>query len=245
MDQIHHLHAFVIVQFTVEDIAPGRSDIIQRRLIVKVVVAGLQFALTQVGKQLFHAPFGLTQKDGIGVRLGLLGMQHGGDTTENDLDAFGAIKVGDLPTAFGLNRKHHGNAYGVHRIVKIDGLQIFIDKIHLDIRRQCGGKNHRTVGRQMKFGLAGQFGPFRVDQFDFMVFPFVLGLRNPMVGRPLESVPIHIRAGRRPFSSITNGMGALPEKSEWPVPAHTLLTRSWSASYRRISQSAADLNTLS
>jgi len=47
-----------------------------------------------------------------------------------------AIPVSDFPAAFDLHGQHHGYADKIDRLVKIDGFEIFVDKIHLDALRQ-------------------------------------------------------------------------------------------------------------
>jgi len=101
------------------------------------------------------------------MRAGLLGMQHGGDAAEDHLDAPGPVGVGDFPAASDLDRQHHGNAHQVHRVVEIDGLQVFVDEVHFDVCGQAGGEDHRAVGGQVKLGLLMQLGPAGVDDAEF------------------------------------------------------------------------------
>ena len=94
-------------------------------------------------------------------------MEHGGDAAEDDLDPLVAVAVGDLPAPLHLHGQHHRDADKIDRVVEIDGFQVLVDKVDLDIIGQGGGKDHRAVRRQVEFGLPGQFRPLGVDQAEF------------------------------------------------------------------------------
>ncbi|VTR63796.1 hypothetical protein DESC_10064 [Desulfosarcina cetonica] len=167
MHQVHHLHALVIIEFSLENITPRRADVIERRLIGQIIVDFSQPAVGQVVEEQFHASFGLAEEHRIGMGLGLLGMQHGGDAAEDHRHALGAVMVRDLPAAFDLHGQHHGDAHRIHGIVEIDVFKILVYEIDRHMLGQGRGKHHGTVGRQVELGLTGQFGPAGIDQFDF------------------------------------------------------------------------------
>jgi hypothetical protein len=84
VEEIHHAHAFVVVEFALEDRPPGRADYLDRRRAVEKVVGRAQLARAQVGEDLLHAALGLAEEHGIGVGLGFFRVQHGGDAAEDD-----------------------------------------------------------------------------------------------------------------------------------------------------------------
>ena len=94
-------------------------------------------------------------------------MEHGGNAAEDDLYPLFSVTIRDFPAAFDLDGQHDRNADEIRRFVKIDRLHIFVDKNHLDVIRQGCGKYDRTVGRQVKFCLAVEFGPLGINQNEF------------------------------------------------------------------------------
>jgi hypothetical protein len=162
--QVHHLDAAIVVQFPVEDITACIAHRCHRRWIVQVIIRFSQSAGLQVLQQLLHAPFGLSQKNGIGVGGGFVGVQHGGDPAEDYRDPSGSKAIGNCPPPFDLGGQHHGDSHHIGVGIEIDGFQVLVDKGYVHIVGQSGRKNHRAVGGEMKFGLIAEFGPTGVDQ---------------------------------------------------------------------------------
>src|ERR1017187_746699 len=96
--------------------------------------------------------------------LGFFRMQHGRDAAEDDLYPASSVLVGDGPAALDLAGKHHGDADEVDRTVEVDAFDVLVDEFYIHIRRKRGGENHRTVRRQVEFGLPGQLGPLGIDE---------------------------------------------------------------------------------
>ena len=111
------------------------------------------------------APFDLAEEDRVGVGRHLLGMEHGGDAAEDHRHAPLAEFPRDLEGPRQLAGQHHRDRHQVGSGGEIDRLQVLVGEVDLDLRRQRGGKDHRAVGRQVKFGLAVEFGPAGIDQF--------------------------------------------------------------------------------
>lgn len=64
---------------------------------------------------------------------GFLGVEHRGNTAEDNLNASFSIRISNLPASFYLDSEHHRNTNEVHIIVKIYLLQIFVHKININI----------------------------------------------------------------------------------------------------------------
>ncbi len=111
------------------------------------------------------APFDLAEEDRIGVARDLLGMEHGGDAAEDHRPAALAEFPRHLEGARQLAGEHHRDRHQVGGGLEIDRLEILVGEGDLDLRRQGGREDHRPVGRQVEFGLAVEFGPTGVDQF--------------------------------------------------------------------------------
>ncbi len=167
MDQVHHLDAAVVVEIALQDRAARRAHDLDRGPVVEKVVDRLERPVAEIRYHGLHAAFGLAQEDGVRVRHGLLGVQHGGDPAEDDLDAPAAEGVGDPPGALDLNGQHHRDADEVRGLVEVERLDVFVDEDDLDLRRQGGGEHDRPVGRQVELGLPVELGPLGVDQQEF------------------------------------------------------------------------------
>ena len=141
----------------------GRAHEGDVRLLVEMVVHRLERAFSEIGQHLFHAALGLAQKNRA-VRHALFRVQHGGNAAEHDPDPALPVLVGNGPAPLHLHGQHHADAHKIRGRVKVDGLQILVDKGNIHIVGQGCGKDHRAVRRQVEFGLAAQFVPLGVNQ---------------------------------------------------------------------------------
>jgi len=83
------------------------------------------------------------------------------------LTPFLPVEISNLPAPLHLHGQHHGDPDHIDRLIKINGLQIFIHKINIDIIGQGGGKDNRPMRRQVKLGLPVQLGPLGIDELKF------------------------------------------------------------------------------
>ena len=120
--------------------------------------------LLEVVDHLGEAPLGLAEEDRVGVVRHFGRVQHGGDAAEDHRHPPFAKLPGDLEGPRQLRGQHRRDRHQVGGSGKIDRLQVLVGELQLDLGGDGGGEDHRSVRRQVEFGLPVELGPARVDQ---------------------------------------------------------------------------------
>ena len=163
MEEVYHLHALVVVEFTLIEVAAAGTDALDGRQLSHIVIDFLQLAAYEVLHDAVHTSLTLAEEQRVDVVHHLLSMEHRRDAAGHDQLATLVILLGNLPAALYLGGEHHGQCHDVALLVEVDGFNILVGERHIDVVGQRARKSHRSVRRQVESRLPGEFLPLRVD----------------------------------------------------------------------------------